>query len=242
MTAYEKLQKKYELEASLMELEARQEELQSRLPELKFQKREAEEASLAAQSGLKHFWGRLLGKEEEVDSCAQKAQAAASALAGVQRDLEIVERKLSAVRKENADLGEKTALMAELNPEGRMHFRYLEASLCAEGALHFLRKTRKELSAAQELARNPMMAIGDGQRENIHQANAAHLADQCREKLERIVECGIDFQIHAYLKNPMGYLATAARYADLDRYNSAQQGIRETEAAIKELLLQLSDV
>lgn len=242
MTAYEALTKKYMLEASLEELEARYEELQSYVPELKHQKREADAACLAARGGLQRFLDRLLGKgEEDPETLARAARAAAAALETAQRELAIMEEKRGKARKEQEDIGEKAALMAELTEQERAHFLRLEASICAEAALHFLRKSRKELSAAQELARNPMMAVGDGQKKNTHLANAAELAGRCREKLEKIAECGIDFKFHPYLESPMGYLVTAARYADLDRMNSAMKGIRETETSLKELLLQLAE-
>lgn len=65
MTAYEKLRKKYELEASLGELKFRQEELRERIPELKYQKREAEEKILNASGGLRGLLNRIAGKGEE---------------------------------------------------------------------------------------------------------------------------------------------------------------------------------
>lgn len=242
MTAYEKLRKKYELEASLAELAFRREELREQIPELKFQKREAEEKSLAAGGSLRRFLNRLSGKGEEEQEAADRAvRGAAAALQMAERDLRIVEDKLAAIREEQENLGEKSTLLEEVTQLEREQFCRLEASLSAEAALHLLRKTRKELALAQDYARNPMMAVGDGYRENIHKANAGALADKCREKLEAIQANGIDFEIHPYLQNPMGYIVSAMRYGDQDRMNSAQKGIRDTEKALKELLLQLSE-
>lgn len=242
MTAHEKLTKKYELEASLSELEFRKEELEEVIPLLKHQKREADVAALATEGLLQRILDRFSGRrEEDRENAARAARAAAAALEGAQRDLAIVQGKLETIRAEREALGEKTALLEEVTEQEQAYFRRLEASLCAEAALHFLRKARKELAAAQELSRNPMMAVGDGNRENIHKANAGDYADKCREKLAIIQACGIDFEIHPYLQNPMGYLVTAMRYGDMDRMNSAQKGIRDTEAALKELLLQLAE-
>lgn len=242
MTAYEKLRKKYELEASLGELEFRQEELRERIPELKYQKREAEEKCRNASGGLSRLLGRISGKGEEERYALERAvKEAAAALETAEREVRAVEKKLSDLRAEQNALGEKSALREGLSGEQLQQFQHLAASLAAESALHYLRKTRKELEKAQELARNPMMTVGEGQQENIHKANAGALADKCREKLTQIRENGIDFPIHPYIQNPMGYIVTAMRFGDQDRMNSAQEGIRETEKALKELLLQLAE-
>lgn len=242
MTAYETLTKLYTLEASLMNMEERCEELRSSIPELKYRKREAEVACVEGSGGFKRFLSRLSGKaEEDSEALARAARAAGAALESAQRELTVMEDKRSREKAEYDALGDKASLMAELSGQEREHFLRLEASLCAERALHLLRKARKELTAAQELARNPMMTVGDGYRENTHKANAGALADKCREKLEQIRSCGFGFEIHPYLENPMGYIVSAMRYGDLDRMNSAQNGIRETEAALKELLLQLAE-
>lgn len=242
MTAYEALTKKYSLEASLTQLEERYDEMKAALPELKFRKREADAACVESGGGLRRFLGRLLGKEEaDPERNTRAARAAAAALETAQRELGVLEEKVGRLRKEYEDLGEKASLMAELSPEEREHFLRLEASLNAESALHFLRKARKELSAAQELARNPMMAAGDGYKKNALYANAAEQAEKCREKLEKIQKSGIGFEMHPYLETPMGYLVTAAPYGELDRLNSALEGIRETEGSLKELLLQLAE-
>lgn len=242
MTAYERLAQKYVLEASLTELSFQREALQASIPEMKAKKREAEVARLEAQGALRRLWNRLSGKgEEEQENLERAVREAAAALEATQRDLRRAEENMASAEREFAELGEKQELMAQLTPEERNHFRHLEASLAAEKALHFLRKCSKELAEAQYYARNPMMAAGDGFRENTHKANAGALADQCRAELLRIRENGIDFDIHPYLENPMGYIVTARRYGDQDRMNSAQAGIRETEAALKELLLQLAE-
>lgn len=242
MTAYEALTRKYTLEASIRELEDRCEEQRSRIPELKCRKREADAACLASGGRVQRFLDRLLGKEEgDSEISAQAARDAAAALGTAQRELDFMEEKLSRLRKEYDDLGEKEVLASELSAGEKEHFLRLEASLCAEAALHFLRKAGKELSAAQELARNPMMAPGDGRRENTHQANAGALADRCRENLQRILDCGFSFEIHPYIQNPMGYLVTARQYGELDRLNSAMNGIQKTEASLKKLLLQLAE-
>lgn len=241
MTAYEALTQKYALEASLTELRFRKEELKKTIPELKFGKRQAEEEQIAASTGFQKLWNRMLGKGEERQEDADRAvRRAAAALEEAQRDLRIVEEKIASAERENADLGEKQSLMTQLTPEERTHFQHLEASLGAEAALYYLHQCRKELTAAQEYARNPMMAVGDGYQENIHKANAGKWADKCREQLLRIRANGIDITMHPYLEKPMGYIVTAMPYGDQDRMNSAQAGIRETEKLLKELLLQLA--
>lgn len=241
MTAFEKLTEKYALEASLTELEFRKEELEAVIPELKYQKREADVAAVE-YGGLRRFLNRLAGKEEENREQQEMAvRRAAAALESARRDMAAVSQKLDTLRTEWEVLGRKEELFSQLSGEEQAHFQRLEASLAAEMALHYLRKCRKELAAAQELARNPMMAVGDGYRENTHKANAGALADKCREKLEKIRTCGMDFAIHPYIENPMGYIVTAMRFGDQDRMNSAQKGIRETEIALKELLLQLAE-
>lgn len=240
MTAYEALEKKYQLEASLTGMQERYEELRDSLPELIFRKREAQEAALNAGGGLQRFLSRLAGKgEDDREDLDRAVRTAAAALEAAQRETSAMKERCSRIKQESADLGEKAELMNQLTEAERAHFLRLEASLCAEGALHYLRKCRKELSAAQDLARTPMMGIGDGHRENVHKANAGALADKCRKKLEEINACGFAFDIHPYIANPMGYIVTAMPYGDQDRMNSAQKGIRETEAALKELLLQL---
>lgn len=242
MTAYEALEMKYQLEASLTGMQERYEELRDSLPELKFRKREAEDAALQYDGGLRRFLNHLTGKEnEERESLSQAVRAATAALEAAQKETCTMEGKISRIKQELADLGEKTEFMDQLTEGERAHFLRLEASLRAEVALHYLRKCRKELEQAQYYARNPMMTPGDGYRENEHKANAGALADRCREKLEEINACGFAFDIHPYIQNPMGYIATAMRFGDQDRMNSAQKGIKETEAALKELLLQLAE-
>lgn len=86
-----------------------------------------------------------------------------------------------------------------------------------------------------------MMTVDDGYRENTYKANAGEQADRCREKMERITACGFPVEIHPYLQSPMGYLVTAQRFGELDRLNSAQKAIQETEKQLKELILQLAD-
>lgn len=241
MTAYEALTRKYTLEASLRELEDRCEGQRSRIPELKYQKREADAACLESKGGMRRFLDKVLGKEEEnSENPACAARAAAAAQETARRELEGMEETLGRIRKEYDALGEKEALSAELSDEERAHFLRLEASLCAEAALRLLRKAGKELAAAQELARNPMMTPGDGRRENTHQANAGAMAERCRENLQKIRDCGYSLEIHPYLQNPMGYLVTARRFGELDQLNSAMKGIQETEAVLKQLLLQLA--
>lgn len=242
MTAYEKLTQKYVLEASLTELNFRREELKAEIPQRKARKREAEAARLEAQGALRRFLNRLSGKEQDTQEELERAvRKAAADLEVTQRDLRRVEESIASAERESDQLGEKQTLMAQLTPEEKSHFYRLEASLAAEAALHYLNKCRKELEQAQYYARNPMMTVGDGYTENAHKANAGALADQCRAQLQRIRENGIDFPIHPYLENPMGYIATAMRFGDQDRMNSAQKGIRETEKALKELLLQLAE-
>lgn len=242
MTAYEKLRKKYELEASLGELKFRQEELRERIPELKYQKREAEEKILNASGGLHGLLNRIAGKgKEERYALERTIRERSAALETAEKDLQAVKKKLADLQAEQDALGEASGLKEALSEEQLQQFQRLEASLAAESALHYLRKTRKELEMAQDLARNPMMTINDGYRENTHKANAGALADKCREKLEIIRTNGIDLVIHPYIQNPMGYIVTAMRYGDQDRMNSAQKGIRDTEKALKELLLQLAE-
>lgn len=242
MTAYEALQKKYELEASLNNMREHLSEVKATLPELKYRKRQAEDALLSAGGGLKQFFNRLSGKDDSQRENLERAvRMAASALETTQRECSALEHKLAAAQTEWEALGEKQVLMEALSGEEKDHFLRLEASLCAETALHHLRKCRKELEQAQYFARNPMMAVNDGYRENTHKENAGTLADQCREKLEQIHRCGFDFPIHPYIQNPMGYIVSAQRYGDQDKMNAAQKGIKETESALKELLLQLTE-
>lgn len=242
MTAFEALQKKYELEASLNAMAEQLEELKTELPQLKANHREAQVAALEADSGLRRFLDRLSGKgEENRESLDRAARAAAGALERAQRELAAMEHNLASAKAEWEALGEKEALTAQLTEGEREHFLRMEASLRAEQALHFLRKCRKELEQAQYYARNPMMALDNGYQENTYKANAGALADRCREQLEHIHSCGFAFELHPYIRNPMGYIATAMRYGDQDQMNKAQQGIRETEAALKELLLQLTE-
>lgn len=241
MTAYEKLTKKYELEASLAELEFRKQELEALLPERKAQKRESDLAAAAEYGGLQRFLDRLRGRgEESREQRLMAARTAAGALEAAQRDLAVVSQKCDEVLRQWEALGDKETLFYELNEEDRAYFLRMEASLWAERALHYLRKCRKELAAAQELGRNPMMNANDGYQENVHKQQAGKLADQCRNSLEKIHNCGFVFPMHPYLENPMGYIASAMRHGDLDRMNSAQSGIREMETLLKELLLQLA--
>jgi len=243
MTAFEALQKKYEWEASLNNMREHLEELESAIPELKARQREAQVAVAEASGGFQRFWKRLSGKETDEEQAAldRAARAAAAELERAQRERKSLKDQIAAAEAEWEALGQKQELMDQLAPEERDHFLRLEASICAEGALHYLRECRKELEQAQYYARNPMMAVNDGYRENTHKANAGALADQCREKLERIHSCGFDFEIHPYIRNPMGYIVTAMRYGDQDQMNKAQKGIRDTEKALKELLLQLTE-
>lgn len=243
MTAYEALRKKYELEASLTAARERLEEAKETIPQLKAKKREADVALLEADSGLKRLFRKLAGKEEEnhkylLEQAARNAQAELDAALAEQKALEA---GLASLEAEQAALGEKEALMAALSEKEKCHFLRLEASLCAEEALHHLRKCRKELEQAQYYARNPMMYPGEEMEENTHKKAAGVLADRCREKLQEIHSCGFPFDIHPYIQNPMGYIVTARRYGDQDQMNLAQKGIRETEIALKELLLQLAD-
>jgi len=242
MTAYETLQKKYELEASLNNMREHLSEAKATLPELKHQKRQADDALLNAGGGLKQFWNRLSGKDDSQREDLERAvRMAASALETAQRECAALEQKIAAAQAESDALGEKQALMEALSGEEKDHFLRLEASLCAEAALHHLRKCRKELEQAQYYARNAMMTINDGYRENTHKAAAGALADKCREKLEQIRHCGFDLPIHPYIQNPMGYIVTAMRYGDQDQMNKAQKGIKDTETTLKELLLQLTE-
>lgn len=241
MTAYEALTKKYLLEASLAEMESRCTEIRESLPELKYRVREAQAARVESGGGFRRFLDRLSGKpEEDPETLDRAARAAEAALGTAQRELAVLEEKVQSAKKEWEALGDKAALMEELNETQRQHFLRLEASICAEAALHFLRKARKELLAGQELARNPMMTVGDKDRQNSHLANAGKLVEKCTEKLDEIKACGMELAYHPYLRNPMGYLVTAQRYAVLDRMNSALTGIRETESSLKEIILQLA--
>ena len=241
MTAYEALTKKYELEASLQELESRCVQLEKEIPLLKHRKREAEVAAAEAQSSLRRFFDRLSGKGDAGSEALERsARAAAAALDTAQRELAVLQDKREKVCTEYEALGENATLMAQLSRQEQEHFFHVEAGILAEAAIFFLTDAEKELSAAQELARNPMMSVGDeGYRRNTHLSAAAEKIDRCRENLDRIAACGIVLPIHPYIQQPMGYLVTAQRYAVLDRMNSAQQGIRETQASLKELLLQL---
>ncbi len=242
MTAFDALQKKYELEASLNNMREHLDEVQSSLPELKYQKRLVEDAALNARGGLKQLLNRLRGKEDASSEAMERSiRTAAAALEAAQRDRAALEHNIAVAQEEWESLGEKQALMEALSQGEKDHFLRLEASLCAETALHHLRKCRKELEQAQYYARNPMMAVNDGYQENLHKANAGALAGKCREKLEQIHRCGFAFPIHPYIQNPMGYIVSAQRYGDQDKMNAAQKGIKETEAALKELLLQLTE-
>ena len=241
MNAYEALQKQYELEASLTAAREQLEERKETLPQLKARKREADVAALEASGGLKQLLRRLSGKEDETYLLEQEARKAQAELDTALREKKSLEDSIAAMEAEQAELGEKEALFGALTREEKDHFLRLEASLLAEQALHSLRKCRKELEQAQYFARNPMMQVGGGYQENTHKANAGALADKCQEKLDGICACGFDFPIHPYLQNPMGYIVTARRYGDQDQMNNAQKGIRETEIALKELLLQLTE-
>ena len=241
MNAYEALQKQYELEASLTAAREQLEERKETLPQLKARKREADVAALEASGGLKQLLRRLSGKENETYLLEQEARKAQAELDTALREKNSLEDSIAAMEAEQAALGEKEALFDALTREEQDHFLRLEASLLAEDALHLLRKCRKELEQAQYFARNPMMQVGGGYQENTHKANAGALADKCREKLDGICACGFDFPIHPYLQNPMGYIVTARRYGDQDQMNKAQKGIRQTEIALKELLLQLTE-
>lgn len=243
MTAYAALQKTYELEASLTAARERLEEYKEQLPQLKAQQREANAAAVEYSGSLKRFFRRVSGKEEDnrqylLEQEARKAQAALDAALREQKNLESA---IAAMEAQQAALGEKDTLMAQLTESEKAHFQRTEASLRAEEALHHLRKCRKELEQAQYYARNPMMQMESQRQEDICKAKAGAQADNCRETLEAIAANGFPLEIHPYLQNPMGYIVTARRYGDQDQMNKAQEGIRQTEKALKELLLQLAD-
>ena len=242
MTAYEALQKRFELEVSQIALEERLEELEERIPELLYAARDAKEKAEARSGALERLLRRLSGKEEENRELLElEARKAAAALDAARRERKQLEAQRSALCSEQEALGDRLELKKQLTEAEQDHFLRLEAGLHAEKALHYLRKCRGELSAAQDKAQNPMMQVGDGRRLNEYTANAGALADQCRAQLETICGCGFDFPIHPYIQNPMGYLVTARDFGILDQLNGAQKGIRETEAALKELLLQLAE-
>lgn len=241
MNAYEALQRKYELEASLTAAREQLEEWKGQLPQLKARKREADVAVVENAGSLKQFFRRLSGKEDETYPLEQEARKAQAELDTALQEKKSLEASIAAMEAEQAELGAKEALFGALPREEKDHFLRLEASLLAEQALHFLRKCRKELEQAQYYARNPMMQIDGAYQENTYKANAGALADKCREKLTAICACGFDFPIHPYIQNPMGYIITARRYGDQDQMNQAQAGIRQTEIALKELLLQLTE-
>ena len=240
MTAWETLQKQQELKVSLMNIQEHMEVFADQIPQLTYQKREAQDALLNA-GGFKAFWNRITGKEDEREALERSVRAAAAALENAQREKAGWEEKQNALQQELDSLGDPEALVAQLTSQELEQYNRMKAGLHAEKALLLLHKCRKELDQAQYLARNPMMQVGDGYRENVHKKNAGDFADGCREQLECIQGCGMDFPIHAYLQNPMGYIVTARRYGDQDQMNSAQKALRQTEAALKELLLQLAE-
>lgn len=240
MTALETLRKQQELEASMYNVQEHLEEAKERIPQLQFALREAQEALLNA-GGFKAFWNRVTGKEDEREALERAVRAAAAALENARREKTALEENRNALQQELDALGDTDALAAQLTGQEREQYLRLKAGLHGEKALHLLHKCRKELDQAQNLARNPMMQVGDGYRENEHKQKAGDFADLCREQLERIQDCGMDFPIHAYLQNPMGYIVTARRFGDQDQMNSAQKALHKTEAALKELLLQLAE-
>ena len=241
MTAYEALRKKYELEASLTAAREQLEEAKSQLPQLKAQQREANAATVEYSGSMQKWFRKLSGKEDQQYSLEQTARKAQAALDTALREVASLEANIAALEEEQSALGEKAPLLAALSEVDKAHFYRLEASLLAEKALHFLRKCRKELEQAQYYARNPMMYPGEQQQENFHKAAAGDMADQCRKVLETICSLGFPLEIHPYIQNPMGYIVTARRYGDQDQMNNAQEGIRETESTLKELLLQLAE-
>lgn len=242
MTPFEALHKQYELEASLIHLREQLAVWEKTIPELTFRQREAQEKVWASESGFRKFMNRLSGKGQEEQEAAQQALRAASAeLERARREKDSLRGTIAGLEEEIQALGPKEVLREKLTEPERAHFLRLEASLHAEQALLFLNQCKKELEQAQYFARNPMMQADSQYREDIRKAKAGALADQCRQQLEAIVDCGFAFAIHPYIQNPMGYLVTARRYGDQDQMNKAQQGILETEKMLKELLLQLTD-
>ena len=242
MTAYEALQKLYDLDASLDNLRQQLEDLTESIPQLKANLREAQVAAMSADSGFQRFLNRLSGKGEEEKAALDRAvRTAAAEMERTQKEQSAMKTRLAALEEEQSALGSKETLMAQLDDADRAHFLRLEAGIYAESALHFLRKCQKELEQAQYYARNPMMYPGEQQQENFHKAAAGDMADQCRKVLETICSLGFPLEIHPYIQNPMGYIVTARRYGDQDQMNKAQEGIRETESTLKELLLQLAE-
>ena len=240
MTAWETLRKHQELEASMHNVQERLEETNAQIPQLQYEVRQAQAALLNA-GGLTQFWNRLRGKEDDRETLERQVRSATGALEAAQRERASLEASLESLGQELKSLGDPEALTAQLTGQEQEQYLRLKAGLHAEKALHLLHKCRKELDQAQYLARNPMMQVGDGYRENVHKKKAGDFADGCREQLECIQGCGIDFSIHAYLQNPMGYIVTARRFGDQDQMNHAQKALRQTEAALKELLLQLAE-
>lgn len=240
MTALETLRKRQELEASLMNIQEQLDTLAEKIPQLLFQQREAQEALLSF-GGFKAFWTRVTGKEDPRESMERTLRAADAALDNARRKKAALEENQKTLQQELDSLGDPDVLAAGLGTEEQAQYLRLKAGLYAEKALLLLHKCRKELEQAQYLARNPMMQAGEGYRENVHKQKAGDFAHGCREQLENIQGCGIDFSIHAYLQNPMGYIVTARRYGDQDQMNNAQNALRQTERALKELLLQLAE-
>lgn len=240
MTAWETLRKHQELEASMHNVQERLEETNAQIPQLQYEVRQAQAALLNA-GGLTQLWNRLRGKEDDRETLERQARSATGALEAAQRERASLEASLESLGQELKSLGDPETLTAQLTGQEQEQYLRLKAGLHAEKALHLLHKCCKELDQAQYLARNPMMQVGDGCQENVHKRKAGDYADGCREQLECIQGCGIDFSIHAYLQNPMGYIVTARRFGDQDQMNHAQKALRQTEAALKELLLQLAE-
>ena len=230
----EQIQIRYQAEINLLRLERQVAENDAALRQAKFHLRESKVAEAEYRGSFRSFRDKLTGKQEASETALRHAaQKAEADLAAAQRQKELLNAQLSALKEQLSALPDWDSLK-----DGSREWERLEALYCLEVLTPMLEATHDLLVER----RNQFNGTNAGQLKTHHDLAAIYSApesatESCKPYLLRLKAVldglNIPFVLHPFFEEPTYFLSSATQYTRMDRINTA---IVQTEALRRQLM------
>ena len=228
------IQERFQSEMDFLRLEQQAEEAEAALRQAKFDLREAKVAEAEYRGSFRSFRDKLTGKQEASETALRHAvQKAEAALAAAQRQKELLNAQLSALKEQLSALPDWVSLR-----DGSREWERLETLYCLEVLTPMLEATHDLLVER----RNQFNGTNAGQLKTHHDLAAIYsapesAAEACKPYLLRLKaaleELGTSLELHDCFTAPTAFLSSATQYTRMDRINTA---IVQTEALRRQLM------
>ena len=244
MTQSELMQKRFDLDLSLLRANRAKQVVESVLRQAKYGLREAKVAETEYPGSFRSFRDRLTGRREEAETALRHAvQKAEADLAAAQRELPIKLEQISALEEKLSQLPPWDTLRS---PETDALWCRLEALYCAETLVLLLEFNRLLLLER----RNQFNGTYAGQVKSWQELADIYSApeaagEDCKTYILRLKTAldglGIPFGIPSYFESPTAFLSSVTQYTRMDRVNTAIAQTESMQQLLPKLQKQLEE-